>query len=125
MISLRHPQPDRIARGIRGEAAMRQYTDEFGDRQGWRGYRPARGREALARGLGWFSLALGALEVMAPRQVTRPLGMAGHEPLCMTYGLREIVTGVGILTSHDPTPWLWGRVVGDALDLATVAAGGL
>ncbi|NLD55766.1 MAG: hypothetical protein GX652_14020, partial [Burkholderiaceae bacterium] len=39
------------------------------------------------------------------------------------YGLREIATGVGLLAARDPEPWLWGRVAGDALDLATLAAG--
>jgi len=37
------------------------------------------------------------------------------------YGAREIATGVAIVASHDPTPWIWGRVSGDALDIATVA----
>jgi hypothetical protein len=39
------------------------------------------------------------------------------------FGLRELGTGIGILTSKDPSPWLWGRVAGDALDIATVSAG--
>jgi hypothetical protein len=43
--------------------------------------------------------------------------------LTRTYGLREIGTGIGILTSKDPTPWLGGRVAGDALDVATVGTG--
>jgi hypothetical protein len=47
--------------------------------------------------------------------------MRGQERLIQAYGLREIATGVGILASKDPTPWIWGRVAGDALDLATLA----
>jgi hypothetical protein len=47
----------------------------------------------------------------------------GHEPLIQAYGLREAATGVAILASHDPAPWIWGRVGGDALDLATLAMG--
>ena len=39
------------------------------------------------------------------------------------YGLREIGTGIGLLTSKDPSPWLWARVAGDTLDIATVGAG--
>ena len=39
------------------------------------------------------------------------------------YGAREIATGVAILTSHDPEPWIWTRVVGDLADIATVAIG--
>lgn len=48
--------------------------------------------------------------------------MHGQERLIRAYGVREIAKGVGILTSPNPTPWLWGRVAGDALDLATLAA---
>ncbi len=75
---------------------------------------------ALAQGLGWFSIALGLAEVAAPRPLARTLGMEGYEPLFIAYGLRELVKGVGILSADDPTPWIWGRVAGDALDLATV-----
>jgi len=79
--------------------------------------------DALARGLGWFSIGLGALEVFAGRRVARWLGMEQHETLIRAYGVREIVKGVGILSSRDPTPWIWGRVAGDALDLATLGRG--
>lgn len=75
----------------------------------------------LAVQLGWFSIALGAAELFASRQMARTLGMRGQESLIRAYGVREIVKGVGILTSPDPTPWLWGRVAGDALDLGTLA----
>ena len=78
---------------------------------------------ALAQGLGWFSIALGVTEVVAPRALTRALGMQGSEGLVQTYGVREIATGIGILASEQPAPWLWGRVGGDALDIATLAAG--
>ncbi|MCB5175563.1 MULTISPECIES: cyclase dehydrase [Microvirga] len=76
--------------------------------------------DALARGLGWFSIALGAVELFGGRSVARWLGMERHERLIRAYGVREIVTGVGILASKDPTPWIWGRIGGDALDLATL-----
>ena len=75
-----------------------------------------------ARGLGWFSIGLGLAECLMPRAVARAVGMAGREGIVRAYGLREIGTGVGLLTSRDPEPWLWGRVAGDALDLATIAA---
>jgi hypothetical protein len=79
--------------------------------------------DTLARGLGWFSIALGIAEVVAPRALARSLGMKGQEGLIAAYGLREIATGIGILASKDPTPWIWGRVAGDGLDLATLATG--
>ena len=76
---------------------------------------------SLAYQLGWFSIALGAVELFASRPLARTLGMRGQESLLRAYGVREIVKGVGILTSPNPTPWLWGRVAGDALDLGTLA----
>jgi hypothetical protein len=76
--------------------------------------------DTLARGLGLFSIALGIAEVAAPRALARALGMKGQEGLIAGYGVREIATGIGILASKDPTPWIWGRVAGDGLDLATL-----
>ena len=56
-------------------------------------------------------------------RVSRRLGLRGHEKLVASYGAREIATGIGILAARDPTPWIWGRVAGDALDLGTLAGG--
>jgi hypothetical protein len=78
--------------------------------------------EAVAVGLGWFSIGLGVAELLFAGPLCRALGMKGHEGLVRTYGLREIATGVGILTAEDKAPWIWGRVAGDALDIATLAA---
>ncbi len=77
----------------------------------------------VAQGLGWFSIALGLMELLAPRELTRALGMRGSEGLVQAYGLRELASGIGILASKDPTPWVWSRVAGDGLDLATLANG--
>jgi hypothetical protein len=84
-------------------------------------FRTRQTADTLARGLGWFSLGLGALEMFGAKGLSRWLGMEKHEALIRTYGAREIVTGIGILTARDPAPWIWGRVAGDALDLATLA----
>ncbi|WP_235907777.1 cyclase dehydrase [Siccirubricoccus phaeus] len=75
----------------------------------------------MARGLGWFSLGLGLVELLAPQAVSRTLGLRGQERLIAAYGAREVATGVGLLLSRDPEPWLWGRVAGDALDVGTLA----
>src|SRR4051794_16747087 len=80
----------------------------------------------LAAGLGWFSIPLGLSVVTAPGQLARWLGMEGKERLLRAYGLREIGAGAGILATQDPIKrgnWVWGRVAGDALDLATLGAG--
>ena len=92
------------------------------ERTGRRGH-PGSATDTLARGLGVFSIALGLVEVFAARSLTRALGMEGNETLVQAYGAREIATGIGILASHDPTPWIWGRVAGDGLDIATLVTG--
>lgn len=74
----------------------------------------------LARGLGWFSIALGATELFAGRRLGRLLGMEHRTGLLRVFGLREIATGIGILTQRRQGPWVWGRVLGDALDLAVL-----
>ena len=76
----------------------------------------------LVRGLGWFSIGLGLAEILAPRALSRGAGVVPRGGILRGYGMREIATGLGILLSRDPRPWLWGRVAGDALDVATVAA---
>ncbi|WP_448191783.1 cyclase dehydrase [Azospirillum sp. sgz301742] len=79
--------------------------------------------DTLARGLGWFSIGLGLTEVVAGRRLGRWLGMEEHAGLIRGYGVREIGAGIGLLAVGDPKPWMWGRVVGDALDLGTLAVG--
>jgi hypothetical protein len=76
----------------------------------------------MAQGLGLFGLALGVAELLAPRQLAQALDIEGQERLLQLYGLREIGTGLGILASRNKAPWLWGRVAGDVLDLATLGA---
>jgi hypothetical protein len=77
---------------------------------------------SIARGLGWYSLALGAAELLAPNAVARAAGVRTNSALMRLYGLREIACGIGILMSRNPAPYLWARVGGDVLDLATLAS---
>jgi len=85
---------------------------------------PARGAAGrMAGGLGWFSIGLGLFEIAAARPLSRALGLRGGENLLRAYGVREIVTGIGILTATDRRPWIAARAAGDALDVATLLAG--
>ena len=97
-----------------------KYNRSFDDARFNQSIKPV---ERLATGLGWFSIALGIAELAAPKAICKALGMEGREGLVKAYGVREVATGIAILASHDPTPWIWGRVGGDALDLATLATG--
>jgi uncharacterized membrane protein len=74
--------------------------------------------EDLARALGWFSVGLGAAEILAPRAVSRLIGVRRPPGLFAFLGVREITSGIGILTQRRPASWLWSRVGGDIMDLA-------
>lgn len=79
--------------------------------------------ERLARGLGWFSIGLGLVEVAAPRTIAKLLGVRhDHRMLLRGMGLREIATGIGILAQRTPVESVWARVAGDAVDLALLTA---
>jgi hypothetical protein len=78
-------------------------------------------RTKIATGLGWFSIGLGLAEVLAPHAMAEITGVR-RPSLVFLCGLREIATGVLILSSNDnPAPWVWARVAGDAMDLAILA----
>src|SRR3954469_22358899 len=79
--------------------------------------------DRIAKGLGYFSIALGVTELLAPQMVSRAAGLAGRDTIVSAYGAGEIATGVAILSSHNPEPWVWARVAGDMADVATVATG--
>lgn len=78
--------------------------------------------QLLARGLGWFSIGLGVTELLAPGALSRSTGLGDSRGLVRGYGLRECAAGAAILTSHDPEPWVIGRIAGDVLDILTLAA---
>lgn len=84
--------------------------------------RRAQSARKLANALGWFSIGLGIAEMVAPRRLGRMLGVR-RPRLWRSYGLREIGTGLGILASRNPEPWIWGRVAGDAVDIASLSGG--
>ena len=77
--------------------------------------------DRLATGLGWFSLALGAAELAAPRAVARLIGIPDDPRLVSVvraFGAREIASGAGLLSQSARTGWVWSRVGGDAIDVA-------
>lgn len=78
------------------------------------------GTSALVQIVAGTSLAIGLVELLAPRRVARALGMRGLGALVQLYGLREIAKGIGLMTAKDPKPWIKARLAGDALDVATL-----
>ncbi|MBZ9684297.1 MULTISPECIES: hypothetical protein [unclassified Mesorhizobium] len=75
--------------------------------------------DGLARKLGWFSIVLGAVELLGAERVAGALGMSGKEGLIRAYGAREISSGI-LSLSVDKQAALWSRVAGDGLDIATL-----
>ena len=77
--------------------------------------------DSFGRALGWFSMGLGLTELLAPKLLTRWLGVEGKEGLVRAYGAREIASGVLCLSVNNDYG-AFSRVAGDILDLATLAA---
>jgi len=80
-------------------------------------------RECIASGLGWFSIGLGLAELLMPRTLSRLIGIKPRPFVTRLFGLREIASGVGLLTQSEKGPWLKARVVGDGMDLALLGLG--
>ncbi|MBV9865595.1 MAG: hypothetical protein JO316_09615 [Abitibacteriaceae bacterium] len=80
--------------------------------------------EKVAQGLGWFSIGLGLYELVEPDRLSESLGLKDKAGLVRFYGARELTAGAGIFAQEpDRAFWLWARVAGDALDLATLSTG--
>src|ERR1700736_6532367 len=81
----------------------------------------SRSHGALAGCLGWLSVGLGLAALLAPRKMGELTGLGeGRHALIRAVGARELASGAGLLTQTRKTPWLWSRVVGDAMDLAVL-----
>jgi uncharacterized membrane protein len=97
-----------------GQRSNQRWTDQGNSA-------PDNNVERRARGLGWFSIGLGLAQIGAPRAVARFIGVNDDEETKNTMfaiGLREITSGIGILSRPRPAGWVWSRVGGDLMDLA-------
>ena len=111
---------------------------------GWQEFSLQRG---IAAGVGWFGIGLGLFQLIAPRTLARGIGLEApstswrgarrmtpeqlqrllpesrrgnpvHSLIIRGLGIREILSGVGILARPRPAPWLWSRFVGDLMGLS-------
>jgi len=77
-------------------------------------------------GLGLFSVGLGLAELLATRGVQALIGIPntrGSRLVLRALGVRELLSGVGLLARPSSAGWLWSRVAGDAMDLALLGDG--
>ena len=80
--------------------------------------------EQVAVALGFFSIGLGLAELTAPSTLARFIGLrddSSTTSVLRAYGAREIGNGLAILMQPDNPAWLWSRVGGDLIDLASLA----
>jgi uncharacterized membrane protein len=76
----------------------------------------------LVRTLGWFSIGLGLAELLAPRAIGRAIGVGDQPALLRLCGVREVMSGVGMLSERYPAKWAMARVAGDVMDLTLLGA---
>jgi len=85
-------------------------------------HRPEGPMRSPARVLGWLGIGLGIAGLLMPNLLTL-VGLRARPTPTRLRAASQIAIGVGLLTARDPEPWLWGRAVGDALDIATIGGG--
>lgn len=81
--------------------------------------------ERHAQLLGLFSVALGISQLAAPDEVATLIGVKPRPRTRWTLralGVREILSGVGVLANRTSAGPLWARLAGDTVDLALLGA---
>jgi uncharacterized membrane protein len=76
----------------------------------------------LNQALGWFSLGLGLIEVLAPRGVGQLIGAEDYPATIRLCGMREIASGVGLLSQRAPATAAASRLIGGAMDITLLGA---
>jgi hypothetical protein len=75
--------------------------------------------------LGWFSVGLGLAELAATGAVRSLTGLPHRDryrSLLRAAGVRDLASGLGILSRRRRALWLWGRVAGDFFDLGMLTS---
>ena len=74
----------------------------------------------LSIGLGVFSIAVGAAELLFTRRIARALDVEDGTGVIRAFGAREIAAGINLLAAPAHSTNIWNRVAGDAMDLAAL-----
>jgi uncharacterized membrane protein len=112
--------------GTRTAVSSRSSDGGSRNEREYHGQNATRGAQRRALGLGWLSVGLGVAGLVAPGQIARAIGAqdrAGTRWIVRALGVRELLSGAGILLGSPRPGWLWSRVAGDAMDLALLGRG--
>lgn len=77
----------------------------------------------LTTALGLASYGLGIVQLVRPGSVNRLIGVPDHNPnhaMQRLFGVREIMSGTGILFGTNTSAWMWSRVAGDVMDASVI-----
>lgn len=82
--------------------------------------------QRTATGLSLFSLGLASVQIGAPGLVARLVGAndtrRNRDVVRLVCGVRELASAFAVGATRHPTPGLWARVAGDAVDLGLLTA---
>jgi uncharacterized membrane protein len=118
-----------VSRKGNGADAGRDATEGDDSFVGNRAQRLDRGAQRLDQGaqrlnqaLACFSIGLGLIELLAPRRLGRLIGAGDHPAIFRLCGLREIASGVALLSPRAAPIAARSRQAGDAMDLVLLGA---
>jgi hypothetical protein len=80
------------------------------------------GLQATGYALAALSIGLGLAELVGAKGIARRLGVPQKTGIIRAFGVRELVSGAGLIARPRASGNAWGRVAGDVLDLAALAA---
>lgn len=106
-----------------GDGNSRRNMARYRETGGWQ--QEDGGGNRLSLALGWFSIGLGLAQIALPHRVAQMIGIRDDRDTCTVIravGMREIATGVGLLTQPHNSGWLKARAGGDVMDLALLGA---
>ncbi len=129
MGSSSHPSQSDFRRDVTTSQADAEYASPYTSYSEWsdsdadaEAHAGGLASSQLSNFLGWFSIGLGLAEILAPKAVGRAIGVGDHPAVLRALGVREIASGLGLLSQRGTAAWAWSRVGGDAMDLALPGA---
>ena len=75
----------------------------------------------MARGVGWLSIGVGLVALVAPPRIGGLVGYVEKPALLRLVGVRDLCIGAGLLGPGTGRHWHWARAASDGLDATIIA----